>query len=207
MTALIERLAPHATRLVIKDHTDVLALFHRYRSTVSPRMKRGLVRSICLALEVHTQLEEEILYPAVREASASDFLRKAVPEHNEMCRLIGQLRGMEPDDARFDATFMELMRDVIHHVADEETGFLPEAERVLRGRLGELGARMVQRRMVLVAPRAPAMAYNRARALPGRSLAVLAGIVVGGLWLGSRWSLASPGGAGSSGGRPMPSSA
>lgn len=191
MTAFIERIAPHATQLVRKDHTDVLALFHRYRATVSPRMKRGLVRSVCLALEVHAQVEEEILYPAVREVSTSEFLRKAVPEHNEMRRLISLLRDMDPTDTRYDTTFMELMRDVIHHVADEETSFLPEAERVLRGRLGELGARMVRRRMALLAPRAPALAYNRARALPPRSLALLAGIVLGGVWIGNRLSEAS----------------
>lgn len=188
MTALIERIAPHATQLVRQDHTQVMALFHRYRATVSPRIKRGLVRSICLALEVHAQLEEEILYPAVREASTSEFLRKAVSEHDELRRLINRLRNMEPTDLQYDITFMELMRDVMHHVADEETSFLPEAERVLRGRLGELGARMMQRRMALMGPRVPAMAYHRARALPARSLAVLAGIVLGGMWIGSRWS-------------------
>jgi hemerythrin superfamily protein len=191
MTALIERIAPHATQLVRKDHADVLALFHRYRATVPPRMKRGLVRSACLALEVHAQVEEDILYPAVREVSTSEFLRKAVTEHDELRRLIGQLRDMDPADARYDATFMELMRDVMHHMADEETSFLPEAERVLRGRLGELGAHMVQRRMALLAPRAPALAYHRARALPARSLALLAGIVLGGVWIGNRWSAAT----------------
>lgn len=193
MTALIERLAPHATQLVRQDHTDVLALFHRYRATVSPRMKRGIVRSICLALEVHAQVEEEILYPAVREVSTSEFLRKALPEHNELRRLISLLREMDPGDTRYDATFMSLMGQVMHHMADEETSFLPEAERVLRGRLGELGAHMMQRRMALLAPRAPALAYHRARALPARSLALLAGIVLGGLWLGNRWSEASAG--------------
>lgn len=188
MTALIERIAPQATHLVRQDHAAVLALFHRYRAGIPPRMKRGLVRSVCLALEVHAQVEEEILYPAVREVSTSEFLRKAVPAHDELRRLIGQLRGMDPTDSRYDATFMELMRDVMHHMADEESGFLPEAERVLRGRLGELGARMVQRRMALLAPRAPALAYHRARALPARSLALLAGIVLGGVWIGHRWS-------------------
>lgn len=191
MTALIERLSPHATQLVRKDHTEILALFHRYRATLPPRMKRGLVRSVCLALEVHAQVEEELLYPAVREVSSSEFLRKAVPEHDEMRRLIGQLRDMDSADSRCDATFMELMRDVIHHVADEETSFLPEAERVLRGRLGEVGARMLQRRMALLAPRAPALAYHRARAQPARSLALLAGIVLGGVWIGNRWSEAA----------------
>lgn len=188
MTRLIERLAPTATQLVRRDHGHVIETFHRLRATTAPRVRRGLARSICLALEVHTRLEEELLYPAVREVSASDFLRDAVPQHDEMRRRIALLRDLRPEDPTFDATFLALMRDVMHHVADEETLFLPEAERVLRGRLGELGARMMQRRMALMAPRAPALVVNRARAVPGRSLAVAAGIVLGGVWLGNRLS-------------------
>ncbi len=184
MTRLIERVAPHATTLVRRDHTLVLATFHRYRAQLPPRLKRGLARSVCLALEVHTQLEDEILYPAVREVSQSDFLRRAPSEHDAMRQLIAQLRQTPADSPAHDATFMQLMREVMHHMADEETHFLPEAERVLRGRLGELGARMVQRRMALLAPRAPRMAYERVRGMPGRSALGLAAVLVGGLLVG-----------------------
>lgn len=188
MNRMIERVAPQATQLVREDHSQVLQTFHRYHAAASPRVRRGLVRSISLALEVHTQLEEELLYPAVREVSTSEFLREAVPQHQGMRRRIAQLRDLEPGDPGFDAIFMALMREVMHHMAEEETVFLPEAERVLRGRLGELGALMVRRRLALMAPRAPALAFNRARAMPARSLLVAAGIVLGGAWLGRRVS-------------------
>jgi hypothetical protein len=59
------------------------------------------------------------------------------------------------------------MRDVIHHVADEETMLLTHAESVLSDRLGELGAQMMKRRMELMAPQAGEMAVNKARAMPG----------------------------------------
>ncbi len=186
MNRMIERVAPHATQMVRTDHRRVLDTFHRYRATRSPRVKRGLVRSICLALEVHTRLEEELLYPAVREVSSTEFLREAVPQHDEMRRLMAQLRDMDPAAPGFDATFMGLMRQVMHHMADEETLFLPEAERVLRGRLGELGAQMMRRRLALMAPRAPALAFNRMRAAPARSLLLALGVAVGSAWLGSR---------------------
>jgi hypothetical protein len=61
---------------------------------------------------------------------------------------------------------MELMRDVLHHVADEETILLPEAERVLADRLGELGAAMTKRRMQLVLPRSGEIASDMARSIP-----------------------------------------
>ncbi len=184
MTRLIERVAPQATTLVRRDHTVMLATFHRYHAHLPPRLKRGLARSVCLALEVHAQLEEEILYPAVREVSQSDFLRRAPSEHDAMRDLIAQLRQTPADSPTHDATFMALMREVMHHVADEETLFLPEAERVLRGRLGELGAQMMQRRLALMAPRAPRMGYERLRGMPARSALGLAAVLAGGLLLG-----------------------
>lgn len=184
MNRLIERIAPHATQLVRRDHTQVLDTFHRYRASASPAVRQALAQSICLALEVHTRLEEELLYPAVREASDSDFLRRAVPEHEEFRRLIAQLRRMSPSDPDYDATFLALMRDVMHHMADEETDFLPQAERVLRGRLGELGAQMMRRRLALMAPRTADLALNRVRAAPGRSLLLVAGLALGAAVMG-----------------------
>lgn len=103
-----------------------------------------------------------------------------------MKRLIALLRGMEPEDARYDDTYMELMRDVLHHVTDEETVMLPEAERLLQDHLGEPGGRMMKRRLQLVAPRTAEIAVNMARALPMPSIAMLAGATVGGLLLGRR---------------------
>ena len=186
-TTLLGKLSPTVTNMIRLDHTHVLATFHQYKvADDNPRVKKGLVNTICLALEVHAQLEEEIFYPALREVSDNEAIRKAVPEHNEMKRLIGVLRGLEPDAASYDQTFMELMRDVMHHVADEETILLPEAERVLKDELGDLGARMTKRRMELVAPKAGAIATNMARSMSVTTIAMVAGAVAGGLWLGTR---------------------
>jgi hemerythrin superfamily protein len=186
MNALIERVSPYATHMIRMDHSHVLASFHQYTPDTAPRVKQGLVNTVCLALEVHAQLEEEIFYPAMRSVSQSEFLQKAVPEHNEMRRLITQLRAMQPTDAAYDSTFMELMRDVMHHVADEETTVLPEAERLLHDRNGELGARMTRRRMALMAPRTGDMAANMVKAMPSTSIALAAGLMAGGVLLGSR---------------------
>jgi hypothetical protein len=84
---------------------------------------------------------------------------------------------------------MELMRDVLHHVADEETIVLPEAERVLSGQLDELGARMTKRRLELVVPRTGDIALNMARAMPSATAALAAAAVSGAClatWYGAR---------------------
>ena len=111
---------------------------------------------------------------------------QSIPEHNEMKRLIGELRSMEPDGAAYDDKVMELMRDVMHHVADEETRLLPDAERLLADRLGELGAQMTKRRLELATPRAGEMARDAMRATSASTMLMMAGALVAGTYIVSR---------------------
>lgn len=177
------RLSPRITDMIKMDHTHVFAVFHRYKSDTSPARKQALVRNACLALQVHAQLEEEIFYPALRAAAGDDaVLDKSVPEHDTMRGLIEELRALPPEDERYDAAFHALMRSVIHHVADEESVLLPEAERVLGPQLGELGAQMTRRRLQLIAPHARELAVTSAQSFP--LAALMLGSVV--LLLGAR---------------------
>jgi hemerythrin superfamily protein len=180
MHALLNKLAPTATDMIRADHTRVLAAFHRYTVDERPQAKQALVNTICLALEVHAQIEEEIFYPAMREVN-STLVENSVPEHEEMRRRIAMLRRMDPASEQYDMTFMELMRNVMHHVADEETMLLPNAERLLADRLGELGARMSRRRMQLKMPRAGEMVTNTARAMSPGTMLMAAGALAAGV--------------------------
>jgi hemerythrin-like domain-containing protein len=137
---------------------------------------------VCLALDIHAQLEEEILYPAM-VAVDSPLVEKSVPEHDEMRRLMADLRTMEPTNPAYDETFLELMRTVIHHVADEETVLLPEAERLLGDSLGELGAQMAKRRRQLMLSRAGEMTRNAVRAMPTSTMLVGAGALLAGTYV------------------------
>lgn len=185
-TALLGKLSPSITKMIRMDHTHALTLFHRYEADASPSKKRAIVDTVTLALEIHAQLEEEVFYPALEEvAPHNEVLRKARPEHNEMKRLIARLRAMSPEHAEYDDTFMELMRDVVHHVADEETVMLPMAERLLGDRLGELGAKMTARRVQLAAPHAGEIVKNTARAMPATTMLMAAALVAGG-WMMAR---------------------
>src|SRR4051812_8347901 len=155
MTSLLSQLAPSVTNLIRLDHTHVLTAFHQYEIGSSERQKRGLADNVCLAIEIHAQLEEEIFYPAMRGVADTEILRKSTPEHDEMRGLIARLRNMTPADIAFDDAFFALMRHVMHHVADEETMLLPAAERMIPDQLSELGARMTRRRLELAGPRTP----------------------------------------------------
>lgn len=178
MHALLTRISPSVTDMIRADHTRVLATFHRYKADTPAATKQALVGSLCLALEVHAQAEEEIFYPAMGSVD-NTLVGKLIPEHDKMRSLIGTLRPMDPASPQYDATVMELMREVMHHVADEETVVLPQAERVLGERLGELGGRMMKRRLQLMAPHAGELTRHKARALPKTNLLLFAGALVG----------------------------
>lgn len=175
MSAVLQKSShSSATDMIRADHSRVLAAFHRYDPSARPAVQRSLVETICLALEIHGEIEEGILYPAIRDAQAAT-VDKSVSEHAEMRRLIATLRTSDPANANYEATFMELMRLVIHHVADEETKLLPAVDRLPRETLRDLSARMSKRRAQLMLQNLGAMASNKVRAAPAFG-AILAGV-------------------------------
>ena len=188
MANIVSRLFPTATNMIRLDHTHVLSTFHQYKAGAPARVKKGLVNTICTALEIHAQLEEEIFYPEMRKVCEDDQrIAKALEEHSEMRRLIGLLRAMEPEARDYDETLSALMRDVMHHVADEETILLPAAEKLLADRLGELGAQMTKRRLQLDGPRTGEIALDMGRAASGNTAAIaVVGLAAAGLLLARR---------------------
>jgi hemerythrin superfamily protein len=186
MNQFLNRLSPSITNMIRMDHTHVLSSFHQFEADSPPRVKKGLADTICVALEIHAQLEEEIFYPEMRRIAETEFIDKSVPEHDEMRALITKLRGMQPGDKDFDSTLFKLMNVVMHHVADEETLLLPTAERVLGDRLGELGAKMTKRRMQLAAPRTGEIAGSMAKSMSAGSLIVGATALLAGGYLLTR---------------------
>jgi hypothetical protein len=189
-------MTPSITTMIRMDHTHVLALFHRYKADTPAGKKRALVRNACLALDIHAQLEEEIFYPALQGVMAGDdVLEKSKPEHGEMRSRIAELRARSAsrdgfdDGTALDDLFLQLMRTVMHHVADEETRLLPAAERLLPEQLGPLGLEMTKRRLQLLKPHAGEIAATTMRSFPvgaATAAALVAGAVIGTtlLWRG-----------------------
>jgi hypothetical protein len=182
MTTVLAKIAPVATDMIRADHARVLATFHRYKSDASAGTKGSLIASICLALDVHAQIEEEIFYPAMASVDSA-LVGRFIPEHDRMRGLIGELRSADPAEPQYDERVMELMHEVMHHVADEETKLLPQAERVLGERLAELGARMMKRRLALMAPHAGELTRHKARAMPITTVVLPALALLGGVAL------------------------
>ncbi|HEY0301323.1 MAG TPA: hemerythrin domain-containing protein [Rhizomicrobium sp.] len=140
-----------AIGLLKADHAKVSALFEKYEHSRQDSVKQRLAQQICDELTVHTKLEEEIFYPAVREAIGDDDLMdEATVEHAGAKSLISQLRAAEPSAKLFDAKVTVLSEYIKHHVKEEHTEMFPKA-RKSGADLKELGARMAARKKVLAA--------------------------------------------------------
>jgi hemerythrin-like domain-containing protein len=109
-----------------------------------------LVQTVCEELKVHATLEEEVFYPAAREAiEDEDILNEAQVEHETAKMLIEQLENMGPDDPNYHATFKVLGEYVAHHIKEEEGEMFPQVKKSDLD-LEELGQRMKQRKQELV---------------------------------------------------------
>ncbi|HEY6822013.1 MAG TPA: hemerythrin domain-containing protein [Burkholderiales bacterium] len=118
--------------LLKEDHDKVKKSFKEFEKMDRQDTEtcRQLVLATCEDLKVHTTLEEEIFYPALREAMEDeDLLNEAAVEHETAKMLIEQLENMSADDPNYFATFTVLGEYVMHHVKEEEGEMFPEAKK------------------------------------------------------------------------------
>lgn len=140
--------------LLEEDHQKVKALFDEFEAATNKRSRQRIVRDAILELDVHAGIEEEIFYPAyaeaARESDQEDIVMEAKEEHHVVHLLIGELRDLPEIDERAAAKFTVLAENVRHHIDEEEQEMLPQAKRLLAGRLDELGERMMRRKRELL---------------------------------------------------------
>jgi hemerythrin superfamily protein len=122
-----------AIALLTQDHENVKALFEKYEATGEKAYaaKKKLATQICLELTRHATAEEEIFYPAVREAGGEteDLVDEATVEHAAAKDLIAQILAMEPQDDLYDAKVKVLSEQIEHHVQEEEDEMFPKAKK------------------------------------------------------------------------------
>ena len=141
--------AKDATVLLRADHKLVGGLFAQYEKTQSTSKKKHLVDQICTELTVHAQVEEEIFYPAVKEALHDhELVPEATVEHASLKALIAEVEGVEPDGEMFDAKIKVLGEYVKHHVKEEESELFPKL-RATDLDLKELGGKLAARKSEL----------------------------------------------------------
>jgi hemerythrin superfamily protein len=144
--------ATDAIELLKADHDEVEGWFEDFENTESAPKKRKLAAQICKALRVHTEIEEEIFYPACREAGISeDMMDEADVEHDGAKKLIEEIEAGGPGDDHWDARVKVLSEMIKHHVKEEEQrdGMFARAKRSSLD-LEELGAAMKARKTELM---------------------------------------------------------
>lgn len=146
-----------AVEMLLQDHKRVQKLFKDFEKLdrTDDEAVRDLVETACLELQIHSMLEEEIFYPALRAHSENDDhehgLNKAEIEHESADDLIAKLHELEPDDPMYPAYFAVLAEHVKHHIKEEEQELFTRAAAIAELDLDQLGDDMRRRRDELFA--------------------------------------------------------
>lgn len=142
-----------ALGMLIDDHRKAKKLFKEFESEKDSEKKEGIAREVCMQLTVHTRLEEEYFYPALREQDPEtfdDLLNEATVEHASAKELIAQIEGSGPSDTLWEAKVTVLSEYVNHHVEEEENEMFTLAiEKKID--LREIAQSMTQRKEELLA--------------------------------------------------------
>jgi hemerythrin superfamily protein len=146
-----------ATEMLMQDHRRVQKLFKDFDKVDrnDEEAVRELVETACLELQIHSMLEEEIFYTAVRAQAATqemeDLLNEAEVEHESVDELTAKLHELEAGDPMYSAYFKVLAEYVKHHVKKEEQALFPRVEEMKALDLAQLGEDMRLRREELFA--------------------------------------------------------
>lgn len=124
-----------AITLLTEDHRAVDKIFDKFEST-GPRAfkaRKDLAERIVRDLSVHAAIEEQVLYPAIREAlpETEDDVLEALEEHHVAKWVLSEIDGMSPDHERFKAKVTVLIESVRHHVEEEEEVLFPKVRAAL----------------------------------------------------------------------------
>ncbi len=143
-----------ALHILADDHKKVIELFDEFErmkedEDTDDEAKQVLVETACAELTLHAQVEEEIFYPAARDAiDDMDLLDEAEVEHASAKQLITELAAMQPGDDLYDAKFTVLGEYVKHHIQEEEKELFPKIKKADLD-LEELGQEISERKMEL----------------------------------------------------------
>ena len=145
--------APDAIALLKADHEKVAGLFEKFEKAKGAEKKLALATQICTELSVHTRIEEEIFYPACKDAIDEDLLNEGYVEHDGAKVLISEISEGSPEDDFYDAKVKVLSEMIEHHVEEEEKrseGMFAQAKAAGLD-MEDLGERMAARKKELMA--------------------------------------------------------
>jgi hypothetical protein len=122
---------PTFVDLLHEDHEKVKGLFKEFEEAESKKTKQRLAHEIMTELKIHTQIEEEIVYPALREGGVEEeMMNEADEEHHVAKNIIKELENYGSEDGHYDAKVKVLGELVEHHIEEEEKDMFKQAKKV-----------------------------------------------------------------------------
>jgi len=155
LVPMLKKKAMRATTILKKDHRMVSGLMMTLEMTpkINGMVRRTLFNQIRQSLMIHTQVEEEIFYPAVRNlvfGGEGSKIDEAYREHQTMKDILNHMATMDAVSDEFDGKLAELKKTIQHHVNEEEKDMFPLATyRMSTERLEEIGQKMHDRKINL----------------------------------------------------------
>jgi hemerythrin superfamily protein len=146
------RKSTDAVALLKADHRQVETWFEQFQGARAAARKQELANQICRALRVHTEIEEEIFYPAFHAATKDDdMFHEALVEHDSAKQLIADIEDSDVSDDLFSSKVKVLSEMIKHHVHEEEKagGMFAEAKRS-RMDLALIGQQLAARKAQLL---------------------------------------------------------
>ncbi|MEY2397407.1 MAG: hypothetical protein QOJ00_581 [Actinomycetota bacterium] len=134
-----------AVALLTQQHEEAKTLFERIEASTDPAEKEQLLTEVIAALRAHTKIEEEVLYPIIREQmkGGSKMFEEAMQEHQEAKKAMKELESLTPGESDWQDQFEILMHGVLHHAKEEEAEMFPEMKETFSAeRLNELGEQL-----------------------------------------------------------------
>jgi hypothetical protein len=111
--------------LIKADHAAVNDLFKRYRAAgkTAYKTKRSIADRVVRELSIHAAVEEQVMYPAVRQfvPKGETLVAEALSEHQQLKRTLAVLAKLSAEDERFDRTMRAVIDETRHHVREEES--------------------------------------------------------------------------------------
>lgn len=141
----------NALDILKADHKKVSTLFAQYeKAKEDDERKQELAGMACTELTIHAQIEEELFYPALRDAlDDEELLDEAEVEHGSVKELVSAIQSSGPDDRLYDANVKVLAEYVKHHVKEEESEIFPKARKAKDLDLMAMGEEMFRRKSQL----------------------------------------------------------
>jgi iron-sulfur cluster repair protein YtfE (RIC family) len=140
-------IVPTAVDLLKEDHEKVKGLFEKFEKAKSEDEKEEIADQVDLELRVHSMIEEEILYPAMKDIDG-EITAESFEEHGVVEELLNELATMDLEEDQFEAKFKVMKENVEHHIEEEENNMFPQCSKIPN--YDEIGLKLAQRKKELL---------------------------------------------------------